>query len=269
MSRSNVSLIHHFIPTKPAWEEFAAHLNELVDAFNDQAQANSGGEPGTDERDIDMTEHFLAILDATGKSPNYTDARYWLRPAYCSNVAGENQDAVLKTAKLTATYDLLQFTATNLAEFVTGGGTHLLTDGATAMVFAQMDHQGITHFVFTQATPQSGVRARIKVIAADYLTVVRYPFGVETGAQFNVAKNFKMRHVLANFPGMTSLITVDAQTVTVSDGTNTETWITIPSLHVNDEVRVVSVADGTGVTVDAMELIYEDKNRDGRAWRRQ
>jgi len=95
-----------------------------------------------------------------------------------------------------------------------------------------------------------GVAVRVKEIFNDYYRCRTWDGTVEGVNDLLAAKHFKLRHVLANYPQLTSLVTVDTQTVTASDGgTNPdETWKVTPDVELDDEISIKPApAGGSGV----------------------
>lgn len=113
-------------------------------------------------------------------------------------------------------------------------------------------------------------RMRVKSISNDYLTCRTWDGTTEGGSDILVARPPMLRHVLANYAamGITSLTSVNAQSVTASDGTTTETWRVTPDYTTNCEVYAIRGSrGGTGVTdADGNPVKWLDDNRDGRAW---
>jgi hypothetical protein len=110
------------------------------------------------------------------------------------------------------------------------------------------------------------VRYRIKSIQNNYVTCRTWDGTTEGTTDVLIAKPRKLRHVYGNYPGLTSLTTVDAQTGTATNGTITETWIVTPAYVVDDDLWAVTVA-ATGVTDGSGNAIVNlDVNDDARAW---
>lgn len=111
------------------------------------------------------------------------------------------------------------------------------------------------------------VLAKITGVFNDYLMVKRTDANGEVvGEAFAVAKPYKLRHVVGNYPLITSLTTNDENEVEVSDGSTTETWNVYPATYaVDDPVYILRVGH-TGVEVEGADLKWIDLNVDGRAW---
>lgn len=99
----------------------------------------------------------------------------------------------------------------------------------------------------------------------DYLAVHSWDGTTEGTALINVAKPWKLRHDYTHYAGLTSLTTVSASEVTVTDGTTTETWKMTPSYQAGDVIAYWNIGK-TGVMVSSVELTLVDVNLDGRAW---
>ena len=65
----------------------------------------------------------------------------------------------------------------------------------------------------------------------------------------NVAKPFKLRHVLANYDALTTLTTSAVNEVDVGDGAVTETWKVTLDYDVGDQFMAIRTA-GTGVIIE-------------------
>lgn len=105
----------------------------------------------------------------------------------------------------------------------------------------------IGNTVHIRVLEQSGasVRAVVSEIFNDY-----YRFSIVSGGDVYVAKHFKLRHVLANYQQLTSLVTVDTQTAiaeNLSLGIQ-ETWEVTPKVYSGDEFYVRNTGAPTGVT---------------------
>lgn len=118
---------------------------------------------------------------------------------------------------------------------------------------------------FPGPTPGGPMRCHIVAIFNDYLQCQSWDGASLGGVNFYVAKPFKLLHVVANYPQLTSLTTVDEQTATATDGSTTETWKVTPSYVVGDEIRAARWGY-TGVTVGAEQLSLIDVNNDARYW---
>lgn len=123
---------------------------------------------------------------------------------------------------------------------------------------------GESRTIDTQTPPH---RVKITAIANDYLTTRPYD-GTTTGtADVLVARPWCLQHVAAHYAGLTSLTTVNAQQVTATDGSTTETWKVTPSYQVGDEIEIRPVPVGGVVpTVGGVALAWIDANVDARAW---
>lgn len=89
------------------------------------------------------------------------------------------------------------------------------------------------------------------------------PVGAATGA-INVAKPPTLQHSYGNYAGLTSMTTTDAQTVSATDGSTTETWKVSPPYAVGQKIWAVPAV--TGLTVSSKDVVLMDDNRAGRGW---
>lgn len=111
---------------------------------------------------------------------------------------------------------------------------------------------------------ENPIRLRVKTINDDYLECVTWN-GTTEGQTLNVAKPYELRHVVGNYPQLTSITTTDEQTVEATDGTTTETWKVTPDYTEDGEIEAALV-NGTGVSVDGYDLKFIDMNNAGRGW---
>ena len=98
----------------------------------------------------------------------------------------------------------------------------------------------------------------------DYLVCRTWDGTTEGDVDIDVAKPFQLRHIVANYDGLTTLTTTDAQTVTAGDGVTTETWAVNLAYFVDCEIYAVKVPKGG--TGDATATEWMDLNVDGRKW---
>jgi len=105
----------------------------------------------------------------------------------------------------------------------------------------------------------------VQTIETNYLSCLRVTNGATTPGAVSVLKPQELLHDLAYYPLLTSLVTVDAQTVTASDGSTTETWQVTPDYVVGAWILACQVwtgeVDGAAAPIDWM-----DANTSGRAW---
>ncbi len=99
------------------------------------------------------------------------------------------------------------------------------------------------------------IRVRVKTIYNDYLDCHMMTWDAVTqthreGADilYRVAKPYTLQHVAAHYDGLTTLTTVDTQTVDASDGATTETWVVTPKYIIDGEIMIERVQD-TDVTL--------------------
>ncbi len=118
------------------------------------------------------------------------------------------------------------------------------------------------------AVPQSLTRVRVKEVFNNHLRCRAWDGVTEGDEDTLVAKPFKLRHILTEYPQLTALNTVDINTVTATgnvEGQNaTETWMTTPNYVVDDNLFIASVK--TGLLVESVELPFIDTNVDARRW---
>ena len=110
-------------------------------------------------------------------------------------------------------------------------------------------------------------RVRVKQEFNNYLRCRLWNGTADGADDIYVAKPEMMRHVLATYPQLTSLVTNDVNEVEVSDGVETETWMVTPD-YATDTVIEVKYVRTTGVagTGGLTDIAWIDENRNGRAW---
>lgn len=108
-------------------------------------------------------------------------------------------------------------------------------------------------------------RYQITAIANDYLTGKRIDdaTGLPAGDAVYIAKKESLRHDADQYPLVTSLTTVDADTVTMV-GAATETAKVTPDWAVGLIIAVERKANGTGVSVGGVPLTLQEAT--GREW---
>jgi len=106
-------------------------------------------------------------------------------------------------------------------------------------------------------------RFRIKTVNNDTLTCVTWDGTLEGAENIEVAKPWKLQHVLSNYGSITTISSVSSTEITVGDGTTSETWVVTPSYEVDDEIYADSNVSGGVYHATAR---YIDVNIDGRAW---
>ena len=107
-------------------------------------------------------------------------------------------------------------------------------------------------------------RLQVTAIANNYLTCRTWDGTTQGTVDILVAKPPMLRHVLANYPQLSSLTTVNAQQVTAIAGAVSETWKVTPLYTVGTEIHAFVTA--TGVVVATIELTLMDANHSARAW---
>ena len=115
------------------------------------------------------------------------------------------------------------------------------------------------------------ILAKITELNNDYVSVKRVgASGNVVGDEFRVAKPFKLRHSASYYPGISTITTVDTNSVTANDGSEDESWVIPDELvyGVNDYIMAARTTY-SGVTVDSDDLKWIDLNVDGRAWAKE
>jgi hypothetical protein len=120
-----------------------ADLNGMLDACRLGAAYSQMGGP-------QLAETWLAIIDATDKT-DYTDERYWVKPARCTNNSGDNTALITGASISTDDSRYQQVTASNLAEI--GVHTHTLPASTPVLVLIMYDIQNpaVKHYFFWQS----------------------------------------------------------------------------------------------------------------------
>ena len=106
---------------------------------------------------------------------------------------------------------------------------------------------------------------RIKSVQNDYLTCRTWDGTNDGDTDVLIAKPFLLRHLLANYPWLTSFTTVGASQATVVYSSVSYTWkVTLP--YAVNEV-IWAHRSGLGdVTVSGDPLVWEDANHGAHAW---
>lgn len=106
---------------------------------------------------------------------------------------------------------------------------------------------------------------KIQSIANDYLACKSWDGENEGEEIIHIAKPWLLQHDLARYAQLSSLTTVDAQTVQVETTDDIEaTWKITPAYAPGDLIQAVTRK--TGVLVNDEELPLMDMNHDARAW---
>ena len=113
---------------------------------------------------------------------------------------------------------------------------------------------------YDAATPGSGEGK-----AAWLFDLGELPTRYEGDVDIYVAKPYELQHTAGNYSGITSLTTIDTQTVEMSDGAETAEFAVTPPYKVGAYISVDHV-NWTGITVSGQPLLMEDRNVAGRAW---
>lgn len=142
-------------------------------------------------------------------------------------------------------------------------------------------HASLGHLIVHKSKTETGVQwcyvslggpifrlttMRIKTLHNDYLTCRTWDGVNEGSVDMRVAKPWKLRHVAANYPDVTSVTTTNTNAMTAT-GTPTED-VVIPdqlAYAINDVIYAQHVGY-TGVTVASEPLQWIDTNVDARAW---
>ncbi len=114
-------------------------------------------------------------------------------------------------------------------------------------------------------TPGRIEHLRLVTEANDHLVCKRFDGSANFGADVLVAKPYQLRHVLANYPQLTDLTTIEVYEVEAEDGDGEERWVVVPAYHAACDIYAATVTH-TGVLVADVELRMIDINADGRAW---
>jgi hypothetical protein len=110
-------------------------------------------------------------------------------------------------------------------------------------------------------------RMRVKQEFNNYLRCRLWNGTADGADEVYVAKPWKLRHVLANYPNLTGLTTNAANEVEATDGVDTETWLVTPDYDANDEILALYVGTtGVAGTGGLTDIGWIDTNRDGRVW---
>ena len=117
------------------------------------------------------------------------------------------------------------------------------------------------------AAPRS-VRMEVKQVFNDYLRCRVLRGTTEIAVDVMVAKPYKLRHLMGNYPNVTALTSVSSNEVDVTVDGAAETW-ELPSevtYTVGDEILADRIGY-TGVTdAGGDPVIWIDSNNDGRHW---
>jgi len=112
-------------------------------------------------------------------------------------------------------------------------------------------------------------RVRVWAKFNDYIICRAWDGATAGTVNILVAKPYKLRHILANYDSLATLITVSESRVTVTGAPSAspETWSVTPAYDAYDDLFIMSGhAGGTGVEVAGEELAWLDLNVDARAW---
>lgn len=105
----------------------------------------------------------------------------------------------------------------------------------------------------------------VQSIQNNWLTCRTWDGSTAGSTDILVAKPFLLRHVLANYPQLTSFTTVNAQQATVVESGNTYTWkVTLP--YAADEIIWAQPTTLGDLTSGGNPLVWEDTNRGAHAW---
>lgn len=148
--------------------------------------------------------------------------------------------------------------AANRIRTVTGDGRYIAADIVADSLNIRWVGPPIVY-------PSAAKRMRVKTIENDYLVCVPWD-GATEGEAVNVAKPFKLRHILANYDDLTGLTTVTSQRVQATDGATIENWQVTLNYEEDDEIAAIKPIGGAGVTVGDTDLDWLDVNENGRAW---
>lgn len=118
----------------------------------------------------------------------------------------------------------------------------------------------------TGVGPGSGLRRLlIKDIGNDHLVCREWDGQSEGTLDVLVAKPQLLQHDVDLYPQLTTLVTVDEQTVTAGDGSGTETWVVSPA-YTADLSEVLASPFASGLTVGGQPVLLMDTNMAGRVW---
>ncbi len=140
--------------------------------------------------------------------------------------------------------------------------------GAAGILWAEAGTGTKWAIIRLGAAPQTLTRVRVKEIFNNHLRCRNWDDTTEGDDDFLVAKPFKLRHLVDEYPQLTGLTTIDINTVTatgtVEGASATETWLTTPNYVVDDNLFMAPAR--TGLTIEGHELTYIDANTDARRW---
>lgn len=106
---------------------------------------------------------------------------------------------------------------------------------------------------------------KVQSVANDYLACKSWDGENEGEEAIHIAKPWLLQHDVARYAQLSSLTTVDAQTVEVQTNDEIEaTWKVTPAYAPGDLIQAVTRK--TGVLVNDEELPLMDMNHDARAW---
>ena len=106
---------------------------------------------------------------------------------------------------------------------------------------------------------------QVQSIANEHLVCKRWKDGAVVGGEIIVMKPWELHHDSQYFAEATSITTVDAQTVTATDGTITETWkVTVDYIALTSLILAYRCV--TGESFAGSDIAWIDLNVGGRAW---